>query len=892
QPSCRVERRQCGGGDAGVGGGRSCCESAQESGVVVNAGEITILNFALNRVSFSPFINNGDFECLLAEDIATGWKKWKASTSNPILYSMDYSDHLAGTSAQVFGRKDSSPFNGGIVTKVPTSAGVKYEVSAWVRMETSGSNTWLAFGVDTTGQMDNGVSHTINYKNFESKGNRKWHRYRQIITATSNSISIFAKYGKATGGSGSNYAYVDNVTVQPYTELEAEDYDQAYDTTSGNYGGEYRDGDVDIGQLPGENGYYVGWTAAGEWLQWNNVGSIGGDHLLVIDYSGVKNYSWESEPKVRLLVNGTNVTGDIELTRSGNYDAYRKYVHPTLINIPQGTNNTIRLTFQTSRSNIDKIALIPISKSIKIEAEDYQSYYDTTPQNEGGQYRNDGVDIGLNNAVYFVGWTAANEWLEYHLKGDSRTYAVFLRYAATSNASVDLVMNGYPVIENISLPSTGGWYTWQFKYAGIITANTGDNALRLFMKTGGFNLDNIVLVPIGDGNAGSDLLTGVHFAGDVNNGILDFVSERDLSQWIYTTEAFVNNDRDPDTNSEIINWMNTWINGQLKSLHQNRIKPIIRIDWKWGETVPRLLPNNQVDNVAVSRYARTFRKFAQLADAAGVPIRHFVVANEMNLKGEANGFANGYIPEWYYAYVYDVVKNEMAQLGAGYEVMVGAVSPGSNTVDNLQSGTSYFDPNVLSVDGLVYLENVIKELKRKGTPNPDFSLHAYADFDNRFNYTINFYWVLRKQLEIIMKTHTIVPYGETESVTIPGYANAGVYITEWNRHTPVNSSEGRVEQERRTSAFIRTAIDRINKYNVNREIFDNQNNTYRSYDHRNVAHNFLPIKGMCYFVFNDDPLWNDYSLKYWNTLSGSATGDDDMYNTHKSFIGRRYPAGR
>src|SRR5204863_414037 len=45
--------------------------------------------------------------------------------------------------------------------------------------------------------------------------------------------------------------------------------------TSGNNGGAYRSGDVDI-EASGEGGYDIGWTAAGEWLNYTvNVGSSG-----------------------------------------------------------------------------------------------------------------------------------------------------------------------------------------------------------------------------------------------------------------------------------------------------------------------------------------------------------------------------------------------------------------------------------------------------------------------------------------------------------------------------------------------------------------------------------------------------------------------------------------
>ena len=145
---------------------------------------------------------------------------------------------------------------------------------------------------------------------------------------------------------------------------------------------------------------------------------------------------------------------------------------------------------------------------------------------------------------------------------------------------------------------------------------------------------------------------------------------------------------------------------------------------------------------------------------------------------------------------------------------------------------------------------------------------------------------------MIEKSHTVTPYGGSNPVTIGGYTTAPVYITEWNRHTPVNPSSSRASQELATSNFIRTAFDRIRRWNTNREVFDNVSGVYRSYDHRGLQHNFHPIKGACYFVFSDEGLWYDYSLNYWHWLSGSATGSADMYNVYQSEIGRRDPGGR
>ncbi|MEI6914295.1 MAG: carbohydrate-binding protein, partial [Armatimonadota bacterium] len=555
-------------------------------------------------------------------------------------------------------------------------------------------------------------------------------------------------------------------------------------------------------------------------------------------------------------------------------------------------NHTVRLTFETAVCNIDRISLVPVSSGPFLEAEDYTTYSDTTTGNTGGKYRTDSVDIDSGADGCYVGWTAAGEWLEYPVHGDSRAYVAVLRYAGTSQAKINLTLNGNNVTGDVLLPSTGNWQTWRSIVTPAFTLPAGASALRLNILTAGFNLNYITLAPIGDGGAGSDLLTGLHFAGGVAD-FNDVASGRGVGNWLYSTEVYANGNREPNDASFQTNMTDLIVN-YLKPMVQNRIHPILRIDYVWGETIPRLLTNNVVDDAAVSKYVRTFTKLAQLADANGVPIRQFVVANEMNLKNEATGFTNAYIPEWYYAYVYDQIRTALSALGPGYELLVGAVSPGTLTPD-----PSYTPPDATtfyqtwSTDGFVYLDNICQELKRKGTQNIGFALHGYANFDSNDGYTSDAMWAVRKQLEVIEKSHTVTPYGQTTAVSMGGFVTAPVYITEWNRHTPQTSSDGPVFQETQTSTFISTFVTQISRFNRNREVWDNVSKVWRTYDPRDVQHNYHPIKGLCYFVFDTlGGAWGDYSLKTWHTLAGSATGSNDMYTTYQTQIGLRDPAGR
>ena len=54
------------------------------------------------------------------------------------------------------------------------------------------------------------------------------------------------------------------------------------------------------------------------------------------------------------------------------------------------------------------------ANAVVFQAESYNAFYDTTPGNTGGAFRNDAVDIEPttdNGGGFNVGWVVAGEWL-------------------------------------------------------------------------------------------------------------------------------------------------------------------------------------------------------------------------------------------------------------------------------------------------------------------------------------------------------------------------------------------------------------------------------------------------------------------------------------------------
>ena len=132
----------------------------------------------------------------------------------------------------------------------------------------------------------------------------------------------------------------------------------------------------------------------------------------------------------------------------------------------------------------------------RVEAEDYDvtagypAYYDTTPQNEGGAYRNDAVDIEVGGSNYNVGWIRAGEFLTYSV--DSTTAATFdvkFRIANPGAAkTVTVSVNGAP--RSLTIPATGSFGNWQTVTLTGVSLNAGRNIVKVDMGTAAsFNFD-------------------------------------------------------------------------------------------------------------------------------------------------------------------------------------------------------------------------------------------------------------------------------------------------------------------------------------------------------------------------------------------------------------------
>ena len=138
-----------------------------------------------------------------------------------------------------------------------------------------------------------------------------------------------------------------------------------------------------------------------------------------------------------------------------------------------------------------------------IQAEDYDdggphvAYFDTTPQNLGGAYRVDEVDIAARvNGDPVVGWTAAGEWMEYTVDVEvSGEYDLDVWYAARhAGRRLRFLLDGVDISGEVTLPATGAWHTYEVFTIPDLRLDAGTKrVLRIESVTGGYNLDAFTL---------------------------------------------------------------------------------------------------------------------------------------------------------------------------------------------------------------------------------------------------------------------------------------------------------------------------------------------------------------------------------------------------------------
>ena len=147
-------------------------------------------------------------------------------------------------------------------------------------------------------------------------------------------------------------------------KIEVEDYNTGgqgvgyNDLTSGNSGGSYRTDDVDV-QVCGEGGYNVGWTDAGEWLDYNvNVATAGTyDLKLRVARSAAGNST------IKVLFGGVDKTGNVNVPSTGGWQTYITVTKNVSLSAGQ---QVMRISMVGGGYNINYIDIAAASSGISV----------------------------------------------------------------------------------------------------------------------------------------------------------------------------------------------------------------------------------------------------------------------------------------------------------------------------------------------------------------------------------------------------------------------------------------------------------------------------------------------------------------------------------------------
>ena len=134
-----------------------------------------------------------------------------------------------------------------------------------------------------------------------------------------------------------------------YSDTESFDYHVSSGTyTAWNSGWMYRNDGVDIADTkdpdPSSNGYYVGWTADNEWMQYTATVDSTAAYSVNFRFA-----SPSAGTKIRLQVNGADVSSAITLPATGGYQSWSTYTLNDII-MNKGTQK-IKVFFDKAGAN-------------------------------------------------------------------------------------------------------------------------------------------------------------------------------------------------------------------------------------------------------------------------------------------------------------------------------------------------------------------------------------------------------------------------------------------------------------------------------------------------------------------------------------------------------------
>lgn len=332
--------------------------------------------------------------------------------------------------------------------------------------------------------------------------------------------------------------------------LQAEDFDRGvdgvayHDTTPVNEGGAYRTTGVDIAAAYDTGGgYTLGWVGAGEWLKYSVTVAAAGRYDLEVRVA-----SAYAGGTFHIEANGVDITGPLTVPNTGGWQTW-KTIRAAGVSLVAGAQ-VWRLVMDTNGAtgvgnfNYVRVTSAPVEGTAPfhgtavalpgtLQAEDFDqgaagaAYQDTTPTNEGGEYRpTTGVDIAAaadTGGGYTLGWVRAGEWLRYSVTvAAAGAYDLEVRVAcAAAGGTFHIEANGVDITGPLTVPNTGGWQSWTTVRKTGVSLAAGPQVWRLVMdSTAGTSIGNFNWIRLSSGAGPAPLPRAVAFTASADHADL------------------------------------------------------------------------------------------------------------------------------------------------------------------------------------------------------------------------------------------------------------------------------------------------------------------------------------------------------------------------------------
>ena len=331
------------------------------------------------------------------------------------------------------------------------------------------------------------------------------------IGAATDGKDAGVDWGEPTQQTGGN-SFKGTPPVLPSETVQFEDFDAgaagvAYgDASSGNTGGAYRTTDVDIQPTTDTGaGYNVGWTSAGEWLNYTVSVAAAGTYDLEVRVA-----SNGTGGTFHIEVDGIDKTGRLTVPNTRGWQTWMT-IRKSGVTLTAGSQ-VWRVVMDTNGTtgSVGNFNNFKITASVPstpyggtatvlpgtIQAENFddggagRAYADATSGNAGGRYRTTDVDIEWTNdggSGYDVGWISAGEWLNYSVDvASAGNYDLEVRVAsAGAGGTFHIEVNGVDKTGPMTVPNTGGWQTWTTIRCPAVALSAGPQVWRVVMDTSG-----------------------------------------------------------------------------------------------------------------------------------------------------------------------------------------------------------------------------------------------------------------------------------------------------------------------------------------------------------------------------------------------------------------------